>query len=65
MLWPMLAVVLGFCGIALLGVLAVRVALEVRRLGRQVSLASARITRAAADLEHSATSLVSTGETWR
>jgi hypothetical protein len=65
MLWPMLAVVLGFCGIALLGVLAVRVALEVRRLGLQVAASSARITRAAEELERSATSLVGTGETWR
>ncbi|MEC4016664.1 hypothetical protein [Streptomyces sp. H27-D2] len=57
MLWPMIAVVLGFLGIAVLGVLAVRVFVEVRRLARQVAQSSERITRAAEDLERSAAPL--------
>ncbi|MFJ9417573.1 MULTISPECIES: hypothetical protein [unclassified Streptomyces] len=59
MLWPMIAVALGFLGIAVLGVLAVRVFVEVRRLARQVGVASARIQRAAEDLERAATPLAS------
>jgi membrane protein implicated in regulation of membrane protease activity len=51
MLWPMLALTLAFCGIAVLAVLSARVYAEVRRLARQVSDSSARITRAAEDLE--------------
>lgn len=51
MLWPMLALTLASCGIAVLAVLSVRVYAEVRRLARQVSDSSARITRAAEDLE--------------
>lgn len=54
MLWPMTAVALGFLGIAVLGTLAVRVALEVRHLARQVGETSQQITRVAADLEESA-----------
>ncbi|MFI9204492.1 hypothetical protein [Streptomyces sp. NPDC053048] len=54
MFWPMLAIALGFCGIAVLAVLAVRVFAEVRRLSRQVSEASHRISRAAEDLERAA-----------
>ncbi|MEU6081201.1 hypothetical protein [Streptomyces sp. NPDC047108] len=60
MLWPMLAIALGFCGIAVLGVLAIRVFVEVRRLARQVAESSERITRAAEDLERSAVPLAST-----
>ncbi|MBB1243458.1 MULTISPECIES: hypothetical protein [Streptomyces] len=54
MLWPMLFVTLAFCGIAVLGVLAVRVGLEVRRFSRAVADSSERITRAAEDLERAA-----------
>ncbi|GAA3197128.1 MULTISPECIES: hypothetical protein [Streptomyces] len=57
MLWPMIAVVLGFLGIAVLGVLALRVFIEVRRLAGQVGAASERIQRAARDLERAATPL--------
>ena len=56
MLWPMFFLVLAFCGIAVLGVLALRVGLEVRRFTRAVGDSSERITRAAADLEHAAAS---------
>ncbi|RDG38628.1 hypothetical protein [Streptomyces corynorhini] len=65
MFWPMLAIALGFCGIAVLGVLAVRVALEARRLGRQVAATAERIDRAAEDLERAATRLAATGDALR
>jgi hypothetical protein len=61
MFWPMLAIALGFCGIALLGVLAVRVFVEARRLALQVAATTDRINRAAEDLEHAATRLAATG----
>ncbi|MGW7525154.1 hypothetical protein [Streptomyces sp. NPDC054783] len=56
MFWPMCAVALGFLGLAVLGVLAVRVFLEARRLGQQVADSARRINRAAEDLERSAAS---------
>ncbi|GCD47060.1 hypothetical protein [Streptomyces paromomycinus] len=61
MLWPMIAVALGFLGLAVLGVLAVRVFVEVRRLARQVAQTSERIQRAAGDLERAATPLAARG----
>ena len=54
MLWPMLAIALGFLGLAGLGVFAVRVFLEAQRLGRQVADSARRINRAAEDLERAA-----------
>ncbi|MFE7430457.1 hypothetical protein ACF1BP_08575 [Streptomyces sp. NPDC014735] len=65
MFWPMLAIALGFLGIAVLGVLAVRVFIEVQRLGRQVTLTTRHINRAAEDLERAATDLAATGEALR
>ncbi|WP_030542128.1 hypothetical protein [Streptomyces albus] len=59
MFWPMTAVALAFCGIAVLGVLAARVLTEARRLARQVAEASERIERAAEDLERAASPLAS------
>lgn len=56
MFWPMFAIAVGFLGIAVLGVLAVRVFLEAERLGRQVSDSARRISRAAEDLERAAVS---------
>ncbi|MFI9646987.1 hypothetical protein ACIHAA_11930 [Streptomyces sp. NPDC052040] len=56
MFWPMFAVALGFVGLAVLGVLAVRVFLEAQRLGRQVSESARRINRAAEDLEQATVS---------
>ncbi|MGC0342037.1 hypothetical protein [Streptomyces sp. SLBN-8D4] len=56
MFWPMFAVAVGFVGLAVLGVLAVRVFLEARRLGRQVADSAERIGRAAEDLERAAVS---------
>ena len=57
MLWPMFYLALAFCGVAVLGVLAVRVGLEVRRFTRAVGDSSERITRAAEDLERAAVPL--------
>ncbi|GEB53522.1 MULTISPECIES: hypothetical protein [Streptomyces] len=54
MLWPMVFLALAFCGIAVLGVLAVRVGLEVRRFSRAVGDGSERITKAAENLERAA-----------
>ncbi len=65
MFWPMLAIALGFLGIAVLGVLAIRVFIEAQRLGHQVTRTTERINRAAQDLEHAATDLAATGETLR
>ncbi|WP_225822074.1 hypothetical protein [Streptomyces naphthomycinicus] len=56
MFWPMFAVAVGFLGLAVLGVLAVRVFLEARRLGQQVTDSARRISRAAEDLERAAAS---------
>jgi len=54
MFWPMFAVTMGFLGLAVLGVLAVRVFVAAQRLGRQVSDSAQRIGRAAEDLERAA-----------
>ncbi|MEU2927698.1 hypothetical protein ABZ636_22005 [Streptomyces sp. NPDC007251] len=56
MFWAMFAVALGFLGLAVLGVLAVRVFVEARRLGQQVADSARRINRAAEDLERAAVS---------
>jgi hypothetical protein len=56
MFWPMFAVAVGFVGLAVLAVFAVRVFVEARRLGLQVTDAAQRINRAAADLERAAQS---------
>ncbi|MFD9261575.1 hypothetical protein [Streptomyces sp. NPDC059538] len=61
MLWPMFAIALGFLGVAVLAVLAVRVYLEVSRLSSQVAQASRRITDASADLEQAAVDLARAG----
>ncbi|MFD3552390.1 hypothetical protein [Streptomyces goshikiensis] len=65
MLWPMLAIALGFLGVAVLSVLALRVWLEVRRLSGQVAEASRRITDASGDLERAAADLARTGSAVR
>ncbi|MEU8979711.1 hypothetical protein [Streptomyces sp. NPDC048309] len=59
MFWPMCAIAVGFLGVAVLGVLAVRVFLEAERLGRQVSDSARRISGAAEDLERAAVSTAS------
>ncbi|MCX5413709.1 hypothetical protein [Streptomyces sp. NBC_00059] len=65
MFWPMLAIALGFAGLAVLGVLAVKVYVEAQRLAGQVTETTRRINRAAEDLERAATSLSDTGEALR
>jgi hypothetical protein len=62
MLWSMVAVAAGFLGIAVLGVLALRVYVETQRLARAVSAASRRVAYAAEDLERAATPLVKQGD---
>ncbi|MGW8375709.1 hypothetical protein [Streptomyces sp. ODS28] len=59
MLWPMVFLTLAFCGIAVLGVLAVRVGVEVRRFSHAVGDSSERITLAAQNLERAAAPLAS------
>ncbi|WP_326751817.1 hypothetical protein OH738_32360 [Streptomyces hirsutus] len=54
MFWAMFAVAVGFLGLVVLGVFAVRVFVEAERLGRQVSDSARRINRAAEDLERAA-----------
>ncbi|MEU4355150.1 hypothetical protein [Streptomyces virginiae] len=61
MLWPMFAIALGFLGVSVLAVLAVRVYVEVRRLSAEVALASRRIASASADLEREAAGLARAG----
>lgn len=56
MFWPMFAVAVGFLGMLVLAVSAVRVFVEAERLGRQVSDSARRIGRAAEDLERAAAS---------
>ncbi|WP_217550329.1 hypothetical protein [Streptomyces sp. GbtcB6] len=63
MFWAMVAVAVGFVGLAVLGVLAVRVFLEARRLGAQVADSARRINRAAEDLERAAASAARTVDT--
>ncbi|CAM5311199.1 Putative membrane protein OS=Streptomyces glaucescens OX=1907 GN=SGLAU_06745 PE=4 SV=1 [Streptomyces glaucescens] len=56
MFWPMFAIAVGFLGLAVLGVLAVRVFVEAQRLGLEVAESTRRINRAAEDLERAAVS---------
>ncbi|MFF2700572.1 hypothetical protein ACFVUQ_19680 [Streptomyces cyaneofuscatus] len=65
MFWPMLAIALGFLGVAVLGVLAIKVFVEVQRLGRQVTTTTERINHASEDLERAATRLAATGDSLR
>ncbi|MDJ1642134.1 hypothetical protein G3M53_19235 [Streptomyces sp. SID7982] len=62
MFWPMLAIALGFLGIAVLGVLGIKVFVEAQRLGRQVTDTTELINRASEDLERAATRLAATGD---
>lgn len=57
MFWPMFAVAVGFVGLAVLAVFAVRVFVEARRLGRQVTESARRISRAAEELERASVSV--------
>jgi hypothetical protein len=60
MFWPMLAIAVGFLGLVVLGVLAVRVFVEAQRLGRQVGDSARRINRAAEELERASVSAART-----
>ncbi|MEU9353791.1 hypothetical protein AB0D65_23185 [Streptomyces griseoloalbus] len=62
MFWPMFAVAVGFLGLLVLGVLAVRVFVEAERLGRQVMESARRINRAAEELERAAASTARSAE---
>ncbi|MEV5932717.1 hypothetical protein ACIQCD_03625 [Streptomyces sp. NPDC093250] len=62
MFWPMFAVAVGFLGLVVLGVLAVRVFVEAERLGRQVTESARRIGRAAEELERAAGGAVRSAE---
>ncbi|KUO11032.1 hypothetical protein [Streptomyces sp. DSM 15324] len=57
MFWPMFAVAVGFVGLAVLAAFAVRVFVEARRLGRQVTESARRISRAAEELERASVSV--------
>ncbi|MFG2498983.1 hypothetical protein ACGFSB_12340 [Streptomyces sp. NPDC048441] len=61
MFWAMVAIAAGFCGLAVLGVLAIRVFVEAQRLGSQVTETTQRINRAAEDLEAAAASVARAG----
>jgi hypothetical protein len=63
MFWPMFAVAVGFTGLAVLAVFAVRVFVEAQRLGRQVSDAARRINRAAEGLERAAAATARAADT--
>jgi len=54
MVWAMIAVGGGFLGLAVLGVLAIRVFVAAEQLGRQVAEAARRVNRAAEALEEAA-----------
>ncbi|WP_103529052.1 hypothetical protein [Streptomyces otsuchiensis] len=58
MFWPMVHLALAFCGVAVLAVLAIRVAVEVRRFSAAVGDSAERITRAAEELERAAVPVV-------
>ncbi|MFE1950813.1 MULTISPECIES: G protein-coupled receptor family protein [Streptomyces] len=61
MFWAMLAVAVGFVGLAVLAVLAVRVFVEAQRLSRQVADTTRRINSAAEELERAAVSVAKAG----
>ncbi|WP_369198180.1 hypothetical protein [Streptomyces djakartensis] len=56
MFWPMFAVAVGFVGLVVLAVFAVRVFVAAQDLGRQVTDSARRISRASEDLERAAES---------
>ncbi|MEV5609910.1 hypothetical protein [Streptomyces sp. NPDC052225] len=61
MFWAMLAVAVGFVGLAVLAVLAIKVFVEAQRLGRQVADTTRQINQAAEDLERAAVSVAKAG----
>ncbi|MET9548960.1 MULTISPECIES: hypothetical protein [unclassified Streptomyces] len=61
MFWAMLAIAAGFLGLAVLGVMAVKVFVEAQRLARQVTETTQQINRAAEDLEKAAAGVARAG----
>ncbi|MER7170706.1 hypothetical protein [Streptomyces mesophilus] len=61
MFWPMIAIALGFLGLVVLAFFAVRVFVEVRRLGAQVTETSRQISAASNDLERAAEGMARAG----
>ncbi|MGV9885073.1 hypothetical protein [Streptomyces sp. NPDC003006] len=61
MFWAMLAIAAGFLGLAVLGVMAVKVFVEAQRLARQVTETTRQINRAAEDLEKAAADVARAG----
>ncbi|MET8686502.1 hypothetical protein ABZV77_20020 [Streptomyces sp. NPDC004732] len=61
MFWAMLAIAAGFLGLAVLGVLAIKVFVEAQRLGQQVTETTRKINRAAEDLEKAAAGVARAG----
>ncbi|WPO74838.1 hypothetical protein [Streptomyces sp. KN37] len=61
MFWVMLAIAAGFLGLAVLGVMAVKVFVEAQRLARQVTETTQQINRAAEDLEKAAAGVARAG----
>ncbi|MFD6432939.1 hypothetical protein [Streptomyces venezuelae] len=61
MFWAMLAIAAGFLGLAVLGVLAIKVFVEAQRLARQVTETTRQINRAAEDLEKAAAGVARAG----
>ncbi|AEW97546.1 MULTISPECIES: hypothetical protein [Streptomycetaceae] len=51
MLWVFVCIGVAFCGVAVLGVLAVRVFVEVQRLARRIGESSRRLTEAAEEFQ--------------
>jgi hypothetical protein len=62
MFWAMLAIAAGFLGLAVLGVLAVKVFVEAQRLAHQVNRTTQQINRAAEDLEKAAAAVARAGQ---
>ncbi|MCQ4208002.1 MULTISPECIES: hypothetical protein [Streptomyces] len=61
MFWAMLAVAVGFVGLAVLAVLAIKVFVEAQRLGRQVADTTRQINQAAEELERAAVGVAKAG----
>ncbi|MEU5901703.1 hypothetical protein [Streptomyces venezuelae] len=61
MFWAMLAIAAGFLGLAVLGVLAIKVFVEAQRLASQVTETTRQINRAAEDLEKAAAGVARAG----
>ncbi|NEB80323.1 hypothetical protein G3I40_34710 [Streptomyces sp. SID14478] len=61
MFWAMLAVAMGFVGLAVLAVLAIKVFVEAQRLARQVADTTRQINVAAEELERAAVHVARAG----